>query len=298
MSEILNSPASDDFEWVNAWAGADKPAAKPEPKFEPKPTPARREEPVVAKTADADARARDSAAPRTAEAVAPNAPASAQAASQGTNQATPRDPATRPARKAAGDPELLVHPATRRFFSALRAPIPVQRDATPPAPTETVDGSSGKPAIEPKVEPKVTVEPKTTAEPKTTVEPTQATVPQPAPTREPAPAAMPKPASKPASATTLPADTVKAREPVALASSEPTLVREVDLLDRDIADIELARDALLEPAPLATAAPRKVLRERLAALRNPDSVPILVGSVVGVTLLIVFGAAASLISLR
>ena len=80
-------------------------------------------------------------------------------------------------------------------------------------------------------------------------------------------------------------------------SAEATLAPEASQLERDIADIECARDALVDAEPTAITEPRRI-RGRFAALRHAESVPILVGSVVGATLLLVFGAAASLISLR
>ncbi len=89
---------------------------------------------------------------------------------------------------------------------------------------------------------------------------------------------------------------VESGERVAVASPA-TLVPGPGLLEHDIAEIERACEVLAEPAPFVIDA-RKLRRSRLAALRNSDSVPILVGSVVGATLLLVFGAAASLISLR
>jgi hypothetical protein len=67
-----------------------------------------------------------------------------------------------------------------------------------------------------------------------------------------------------------------------------------DQLERDIAEIEIVRDQLLaqhEPVePVAEiAAPRG---------RTTELAPILVGATLGFVLLVVFGAAASFISLR
>ena len=70
-----------------------------------------------------------------------------------------------------------------------------------------------------------------------------------------------------------------------------------DQLELDIAEIEVRRDALLAeweherrmPAAPAVSAPRS---------RTTDYVPILLGCVLGFTLLVVFGAAASFVSLR
>jgi hypothetical protein len=68
-----------------------------------------------------------------------------------------------------------------------------------------------------------------------------------------------------------------------------------DQLERDIAEIELVRDQLLselEPAA-SLAAPEPSLLSRTS-----DMVPILVGGALGFILLVVFGAAASFVSLR
>ena len=69
-----------------------------------------------------------------------------------------------------------------------------------------------------------------------------------------------------------------------------------DQLERDIAEIELIRDQLLaEPAELAARFDDTVAS---APSRTSDHVPILVGGALAFTLLVVFGAAASLVSLR
>ncbi len=71
---------------------------------------------------------------------------------------------------------------------------------------------------------------------------------------------------------------------------------EPDQLERDIAEIELIRDRLLAEED-ASAVPFDEMRAA-APLRTSDHVPILVGGALAFTLLVVFGAAASLVSLR
>jgi hypothetical protein len=65
-------------------------------------------------------------------------------------------------------------------------------------------------------------------------------------------------------------------------------------IERDIAEIEFIRDRLLnESAPM-----RRRVAARLASARASDYVPIVVGGVLAFTSLVVFGAAASFVSLR
>ena len=84
------------------------------------------------------------------------------------------------------------------------------------------------------------------------------------------------------------ADSVEfAPEPVELAP---------DQLERDIAEIELIRDRLLAEED-ASAVPFSEMTAA-APSRTSDHVPVLVGGALAFTLLVVFGAAASLVSLR
>jgi hypothetical protein len=69
-----------------------------------------------------------------------------------------------------------------------------------------------------------------------------------------------------------------------------------DQLERDITEIELIRDRLLAEED-ASAVPFDEMRAA-APSRTSDHVPILVGGALAFTLLVVFGAAASLVSLR
>jgi hypothetical protein len=336
MSELMKSSAGDDFEWVNAWASTAKPviasgaksASAPRHEGAPLPQP----------MADAGVRisVRDIV-------TAKPAPAEQRSAELAAADGPSPDSDSTTERKVASDPDALVHPATRRFFAALRAPAPVEQEAAPSVatpPLETIDSPPAESTFQPPLAPSVVIEPAPPVSGPSPapdiLSPAVAEAPEPpqripatrrffAALRPPAPverdvisAAVtvapvemiddhpPESTLAPAevepieavAAVDQPAAVVAASEPAAIESEEASLVPQVDLLEFDIAEIERARDALMAPAPFTIIDPRKVRGGRFSALRNPDSVPILVGSVVGVTLLIVFGAAASLISLR
>lgn len=277
MSELRDPPASDDFEWVNSWADASTPPTGGKPRQEPAQRPsvspsdlAERPAPrevVAAEPArpGVGTQSRDGLAQHPAEIVAPKPPVAAQ-----SNFA---DRVAQVSRKRGPDAEQFVHPATRRFFAALRTPTSASRSDAPAAPIA--------PAPDQNVQPIPALTP---AAPMTTSPelPPEA-APAAAEVREKAP--IPTPA------------TITASQPAKVESAEASLAPDASQLERDIAEIECARDALLEPAPFTITDPRKP-RSPFSALRHAESVPILVGSVVGATLLIVFGAAASLISLR
>ena len=126
-------------------------------------------------------------------------------------------------------------------------------------------------------------------------EPVAPTVPQ----ADEAVAAPPPAADTQAPVAETPAATapIVQHEPAAVESSQVSLVPEADQLERDIAEIQRVRDTLLAQPPFTIIDPRRV-HGRFARLRNSDAVPIVIGTVVGLSLLIVFGAAASLITLR
>ena len=256
MSELHNPPESDDFEWVNTWATGAPAATDAKPPQQPaetstsasdRATPPAPQETISAAPVRvvAETQGRDVVAARPTDTVAPQPPVTAP-----PNFA---ERVVRASRKRTSDADQFVHPATRRFFAALRAPVSLARNETPAAPATT------SPELAP----------------------------------EPAPAAAEVHETPSLETPVAPA----ASEPAMVESAEATLAPEASQLDRDIADIECARDALVDAEPTAIAEPRRI-RGRFAALRHAESVPILVGSVVGATLLLVFGAAASLISLR
>jgi hypothetical protein len=77
-------------------------------------------------------------------------------------------------------------------------------------------------------------------------------------------------------------------------ANDAAAMLDVGQVERDIAEIQLVRDRLLsEFAPA-----RRKAADRLASARTSDYVPILVGGVFAFTSLVVFGAAASFVSLR
>jgi hypothetical protein len=67
-------------------------------------------------------------------------------------------------------------------------------------------------------------------------------------------------------------------------------------IEHDIAEIEAVRDRLL--SEFAPASRRSPLADRFASARTSDYVPVLVGGVLALTSLVVFGAAAAFVSLR
>jgi hypothetical protein len=90
-------------------------------------------------------------------------------------------------------------------------------------------------------------------------------------------------------AATIATDPAPAEEPVAA-----DIPLAPDQLERDIAEIELVRDRLLSEAERTDEAPEATAPRS----RTSDLVPILVGGALGFILLVVFGAAASFVSLR
>jgi len=272
MSELRDPPENDDFEWVNDWAHGAAPATGGKPKHEPAQASADASELV------------EGPAPQETIAVAP-APVVADAPSQEPIPQQPTDTvASKPAvtaqpsfadriarasRKRGPEADQLVHPVTRRFFAALRSPTSTRQGEARAAADAPAPASGPQPTL---------------AIASASVASTSPELPS-----EPAPAPVDLRETAPVAAT--------ANEPIKVESTDARLAPEASQLERDIADIERARDALLESAPFTVTEPRKA-RGRFAALRHAESVPILVGSVVGATLLLVFGAAASLISLR
>jgi len=254
MSDVLNSPAGDDYEWVNAWAARAAPAiaAPPERAQRPPGSPSRNGA-GGARVLVHDLIPAPAAEPAADNPAVPPEPKSH--ADFGTLPAEVREPlpvpdtrALRPGELPAPkpDPDSFVHPATRRFFVDIRT--------SPTVPEQT--HIHEQPA---------TTQPETQAEAASAVSPMVAV-----------------PATEPPVSNAAPPVA-----PVALSAAEQ--------LKRDIADISFARDALLAPAMPTT---RRRARGAFATLRNAESVPILVGSVVGATLVAVFGAAASLVRLR
>ena len=82
-------------------------------------------------------------------------------------------------------------------------------------------------------------------------------------------------------------------DPVAAGTTFPLAPDLSDQLERDIAEIEIRRDALYAEWERS-----QRWADPAARSRTSDYVPILLGTVLGFTLLVVFGAAASFVSLR
>jgi hypothetical protein len=255
MADVLNSPPGEDYEWVNAWAATKGEAHPAEP---PLSGAAARPENI---TSGIRVVAADLIAASATDA-SPNS----------TNVLPPPGP---PADRAL--PQTEAAAPLRALEVVQGAELPPARGAAEflvhPA-TRRFFAGIRLPAAA--AEPIPASEEQTVAPPAERAEPAanRASVVTPAVTASTAPTALPDP----------------------LPSSPPVMpLSPAEQLERDIADIAFAQDAL--SAPQATARSRRT-RGAWAAFRNAESVPILVGSVVGATLLIVFGAAASLIRLR
>ena len=107
-------------------------------------------------------------------------------------------------------------------------------------------------------------------------------------------AAKPEPAVRPAPAPAAPAAIAAAARPVTarIASALPT-----DQLMRDIAEIERARDAIAAMPVAISSGKRRTQALTLVASRTTDPVPVVVGGVLALVMLMVFGAAAAMTKL-
>jgi hypothetical protein len=106
------------------------------------------------------------------------------------------------------------------------------------------------------------------------------------------PAVMAAPVAEPV--VTAPAQAVFA-PPKPAARVAPALP--ADQLMRDIAEIERARDALAAIPVAASAGKRRTQALTLVPSRTTDSVPVVVGGVLALVMLMVFGAAAAMTKL-
>jgi hypothetical protein len=84
---------------------------------------------------------------------------------------------------------------------------------------------------------------------------------------------------------------VTAAKPVIVAPPAPTLPP--DQLMRDIAEIERVRDAL-DQLPVAMSFSKRTQSLTLVPARTTDAVPVVVGGVLALVMLTVFGAAAAM----
>jgi hypothetical protein len=80
-------------------------------------------------------------------------------------------------------------------------------------------------------------------------------------------------------------------KPVIVAPAAPTL--SADQLMRDIAEIERVRDAL-DQLPVAVSFSKRTQALTLVPARTTDPVPVVVGGVLALVMLTVFGAAAAM----
>ena len=99
-----------------------------------------------------------------------------------------------------------------------------------------------------------------------------------------------------AEAVTAPAEAVVAPPPKPMtARIAPALP--ADQLMRDIADIERARDALAAMPVMVSSSKRRTQALTLVPSRTTDPVPVVVGGVLALVMLTVFGAAAAMTKL-
>ena len=154
-------------------------------------------------------------------------------------------------------------------ISALRAPPP-SVEPVPPATPPVIEREEPEAALEP-IKEALPIEPMRSADepPPANVDPEQLTL-------------VTGPAPEPAPTVALPAIPPAVVEPIA-----------ADQLMRDIAEIERARDALAASAPVA--APKRRLEAfTLVPSRTADEVPLVIGGVLALVMLTVFGAAAAM----
>ena len=92
-------------------------------------------------------------------------------------------------------------------------------------------------------------------------------------------------------------------DPVASASPKPSMTARIapalpaDQLMRDIAEIERVRDALAAIPVVASSSKRRTQALTLVPSRTTDPVPVVVGGVLALVMLTVFGAAAAMTKL-
>jgi hypothetical protein len=251
-------PSNDDFEWVNAWAAS---TARAEPEIE---TPA-----AEADSAPSLADVEVLTPALAVEAAAPEEVSPIPATEIATPNVEPLEPQAPAHRVAAVD------------IDDVTCPLPLV--------AETPDVSSG--ARPPRVCGWLVRRPWTRM--------LRVVARDPDPVAETIHVVEPTAPSDAESAASLVAEQTQALPQPAEAEPAPAPVEPVlalDQLERDIAEIELIRDQLLAEPVEAVA--RVDSAEARAPKRTSDHVPVLVGGALALTLLVVFGAAASLVSLR
>jgi hypothetical protein len=313
----VSAEPADDFEWVNAWAAAMS-SSKPAPEPVPQGTALVQELAHIPATQ-----------PRAAEAVAVELISPEQNETPGLATPVAMEPEGTRAQPIASEPaDAPIAPAATVLMSV--AATPVEQDvqaAMGPLEIPAVDDPSGLASVAP-LESDIEAAAPTLADDvnasTSAPELVELIDEQPAPADERASAPISfldfasrakrwrnlfgiarKPSSEPLDPlAALPtssdpiATDADAADAVALLELAPAIAP--DQLELDIAEIEVRRDALfieweqerhMTATPPASAAPA-------AWSRTTDHVPILLGCVLGFTLLVVFGAAASFVSLR
>ena len=109
------------------------------------------------------------------------------------------------------------------------------------------------------------------------------------------PAVTAGPVAEPAVAAA--AETVVAAPPKPIMTARIAPALPADQLMRDIAEIERARDALAAIPVVASSGKRRTQALTLVPSRTTDSVPVVVGGVLALVMLTVFGAAAAMTKL-
>jgi hypothetical protein len=285
-------PAEDDFEWVNAWADGSGRERNPAPAR----SAAAADAPVQSATAGGDvvAVAPQSPAPIDAVHVAGLEPATVIEASRPPPAAPPSNPLALPLAVIQPEPVAAIQTVdaedARPPSIAEIEPLP-QVDAEPPSlgrrPWTSlfrlIAGGAGQSSERPTDLDVVT-------ETVSAEAPAPDTIDVDVPVRGAVEAGPAAPRTIDAGA--------PAQSPREIASVPPHDREHIplapDQLERDIAEIEIVRDRLLaQPAPVELAPQIVSTRSRSSELA-----PILVGAALGFILLVVFGAAASFVSLR
>jgi len=94
-----------------------------------------------------------------------------------------------------------------------------------------------------------------------------------------------------------PADAVVSAPPKPIMTARIAPALPADQLMRDIAEIERARDALAAMPVMVSSSKRRTQALTLVPSRTTDPVPVVVGGVLALVMLTVFGAAAAMTKL-
>jgi hypothetical protein len=322
-SHKVSADPADDFEWVNAWAAATSPqASKPVVR-----------EPVPQGTALVQELAHIPAKPQRAAEVAPVELISPEQSEALVATPAAADPAAAPVQLVASEPvDVAPTMPAEAVATSVEAPHPedeVEAVAAPldPAALGDASGLASVAPLESDIETAAAMLADDVNAPTTAPELVELIDEHPAPADERASAPisfldfawrakrwrnlfgmararLAEPNEEldplealPRSSDPIAADVDEADAPALLELAPAIAPNQLEL---DIAEIELQRDALLAEweHERRTAAMKAVPAAPAARSRTTDHVPILLGCVLGFTLLVVFGAAASFVSLR